>query len=276
MVKKRYLLIPTFLISFASAEITNLSEAINKSNQQKILSQLILKDMAMVKSENFYDNPYEDFDIAVEKFENNLNDLLKFNKNSKTKKDLLSLKKKWEIIQNIFEDDDDEDDDDEETSKLKVNKEENIKSMIQLEKKLNNLLILTEKINKDFISQNKGKSKKIINVIDEQIMLSQRMAALYLIKSLGADNKDISEKLNISISEFKNGLDILKNESLNNKEIKKSIQKVEKSFVFFEVMNKTSNKFIPTLIYKKSKIIYKNMNNIRDEYLKIEEEIQNG
>ena len=286
MVKKRYLLIPALLVSFASAEIKNLSEAIDTSGKQRMLSQLMLKDMAMVKSENFYDNPYEDFDTALEEFSTNLDELIEFNTDDNTEKSLLELKKEWDSIQSLFEEDEDEDEDEEsedeeseesedeaeeeEKPEIKATKEENISSIIEMEKKLSGILILADKSTKAFLAQDSSKSKNIINIAGKQRMLSQRMAALYLMKSLGATNDELNKKLNDSLDSFQNGLNEMKKYSKNTENTKKLIKKTEKSFMFFVMMNKTSNKFIPTLIYKKSKTMLSNMDSVTKEYIKIE------
>jgi len=45
------------------------------------------------------------------------------------------------------------------------------------------------------------------------------------------------------------------------------LKEVENSFTFFKIMNKTADTFIPTLIYKKSNDILKNMDTITHDYV---------
>jgi hypothetical protein len=59
---------------------------------------------------------------------------------------------------------------------------------------------------------------------------------------------------------FKTSLEELQKSKFNTDEITKLLDDVEKSFMFFEVMNKSNSVFIPSLIYKKSNDILKNMN----------------
>ena len=100
-------------------------------------------------------------------------------------------------------------------------------------------------------------------------MLSQRMAGLYMLKVWGINDKKIKEKMDDSMELFKRSLEKLQKSELNTDEITKLLTKVEKSFMFFEIMNRSSNTFIPTLIYKKSDDILKNMNSVTKLYVTV-------
>jgi hypothetical protein len=91
-------------------------------------------------------------------------------------------------------------------------------------------------------------------------MLSQRMASLYMLKVWGIDDEKFKDKMEKSMELFKTSLEKLKKSKFNTEEINGLLSEVEKSFIFFEVMNKSKTTFIPTLIYKKSNDILKNMN----------------
>jgi len=69
---------------------------------------------------------------------------------------------------------------------------------------------------------------------------------------------------------FKTSLETLEKSPLNNDEINALLVKVKRSFVFFEMMNRSKSKFVPTLIYKKSNDILKNMNSVTQLYVKSE------
>jgi len=59
----------------------------------------------------------------------------------------------------------------------------------------------------------------------------------------------------------------LQKSELNTDEINELLNKVEKSFMFFEVMNRSIQIYIPTLIYKKSNDILKDMNTVTHKYV---------
>jgi len=59
---------------------------------------------------------------------------------------------------------------------------------------------------------------------------------------------------------FKESLGKLMKSDMSTPEIMALLKKAEKSFKFFEIMNRSKSKFIPALIYKKSNEILKDMN----------------
>jgi hypothetical protein len=69
---------------------------------------------------------------------------------------------------------------------------------------------------------------------------------------------------------FKTSLEELEKSDLNTDEIKVLLAKVKRSFMFFEMMNKSKSKFVPTLIYKKSNDILVNMNSATQKYVALE------
>lgn len=91
-------------------------------------------------------------------------------------------------------------------------------------------------------------------------MLSQRMASLYMLKVWGVDDPQFKKKMDEAMKLFRESLDRLKQSEMNTPEITSLLEKAEKSFKFFEIMNRSKSKFIPALIYKKSNEILKDMN----------------
>ena len=118
-----------------------------------------------------------------------------------------------------------------------------------------------------FAKETGEQSGVIIDISGRQRMLSQRMASLYMLKVWGVKNKSFQDKMDRSMKLFETSLVKLQESELNTKEINHLLKEVEKSFTFFKIMNKTSNTFIPTLIYKKSNDILKNMNIITHNYV---------
>jgi len=98
-------------------------------------------------------------------------------------------------------------------------------------------------------------------------MLSQRMASLYMLKVWGVKDPKFKTKLDETLALFKTSLETLEKSSLNNDEINTLLAKVKRSFLFFEMMNRSKSKFVPTLIYKKSNDILKNMNSVTQLYV---------
>jgi hypothetical protein len=99
-------------------------------------------------------------------------------------------------------------------------------------------------------------------------MLSQRMASLYMLKVWNVEDANFKQKMKDAIALFKTSLTKLNDYKQNTPEIKTLLKKVKRNFMFFEMMNRSKSKFIPSLIYKKSNDILKDMNTITGLYAK--------
>ncbi len=217
-----------------------------------MFTQLMLKDYAMVGMNNTFGNPKEDLKNIIDKFENHMGSLYKFTKDDEIKKSIQDAKTLWIPIKQILI--------------LDPTKE----NAGKLQKDLDLLLKAADNTTKLFAKQTGKQSGEIINIAGRQRMLSQRMASLYMLKVWGINDSQFTQKMDKSMSLFKASLEKLIAYEKNTEEISKLLNSAKKSFMFFEFMNKSKSKFIPTLIYKKSNDILKNMNAATGLYTKIE------
>lgn len=239
----KIVLLPSLISSYAFAiEIKNLSVAVDVAGKQRMFTQRMLKDYAMVGLENHFGNPGEDLNKIMGLFENHLNSLIEFNTDPATEKSLEKVKAMWGPIKAALN---------EPPSKEKAGKmQEDLEALL---KQSNEAVGL-------FAKQTGKTSGEIINISGRQRMLSQRMASLYMLKVWGVDDPQFKEKMDKAMNLFKTSLDKLMKSDMSTPEINKLLKKAEKSFMFFEIMNKSSSKFIPSLIYKKSNEMLKDMN----------------
>jgi len=252
MVLLKHLLFLSLLYSSSYAiEIKNLHHAVDIAGKQRMFTQRMLKDYAMIGMENSFNSPDKDLKEIISKFENHLESLHNYTKNKKIIKSTQIVKKLWIPIKKILQ---------------KSPKKE---KALQLQESLEHLLQASDTTTHIFAKETGEEAGIIIDMSGRQRMLSQRMASLYMLKVWGVKNKNFQDKMDKSMELFEKSLKHLQNSKLNTKEITDLLKEVENSFTFFKIMNKTSNTFIPTLIYKKSNDILKNMNIITHNYVNL-------
>ena len=249
--KKIVLILIVFANILYAAEIVNINQAVNLAGKQRMYTQRMLKDYAMVGMNNTFGNPSEDLNQTIADFEDHLDLLIAFNQDNQTSKALQQVSKKWkETKKNL-------------TIKPKKENAEKLQLM------LDEVLKLADDVTKAFAKQSDKQSGEIINISGRQRMLSQRMAGLYMLQVWGVEDPQFRQKLDNAMKLFKESLEMLEKYEANTKEINELLAKVRRSFRFFEIMNKSANRFVPTLIYKKSNDILRDMNDITVKYTEL-------
>jgi nitrate/nitrite-specific signal transduction histidine kinase len=243
------LLISLFSNTLLAIDIKNIYEAVDIAGKQRMFTQRMLKDYAMIGMKNSFGNPDEDLKNIMVEFDEHLKALHDFTKNSDIKKSAKKVEELWLPIKKVLES---------RPVKGEVSK---------LQENLEELLSAANDTTALFAKETGKESGKIVDMSGRQRMLSQRMASLYMLKVWGIDDDKFKDKMKNSMELFKSSLEELQKSEFNTDEITKLLGEVEKSFMFFEIMNKSSNVFIPSLIYKKSNDILKNMNRATQCYV---------
>jgi len=239
-------------VSVSAVEITSPENAVDIAGKQRMFTQRLLKDYAMVGMGNTFGKPEADLKKISNDFQDHLESLAAYTKSDEIKKSLEKVKILWEPLRKTLS---------ETPSREKVEK-------LQID--LDALLKASDDTTKLFAKASGKASGEIVNKAGRQRMLSQRMASLYMLKVWEVDDPQFKTKLDDAMKLFKTSLEELERSDLTTEEIKTLLGKVKRSFMFFEMMSRSKSKFVPTLIYKKSNDILVNMNSVTEKYVALE------
>jgi len=239
--------------SLEAKEISTAEEAINIAGKQRMLTQRMLADYAMIGMHSKFQNPKQDLQNTIQMFDENLQAIKQYNKSETVDKEITHVSTLWPVVKKSLE------------------KEPSLEICKTLCDDLDRLLAHANDVVQIIKKESGSKSGEIVDISGKQRMLSQRIAGLYILNMWAVDNDTYKKRLNQAMAEFKASMEKLKVYKKNNPEINTLIAEVEKSYNYLERMNsiETAMKVMPSLVYKKLDGMLKNMDKVTKLYASI-------
>ncbi|WP_456377802.1 type IV pili methyl-accepting chemotaxis transducer N-terminal domain-containing protein [Thiolapillus sp.] len=253
--KLAYALMTVFITSLSSAphaEADAFDKIINKAGKQRMITQRALKDYAMAGMNMEVGNPAADLKALVVQFDSSLKELQALTMSSEVAKSLGKIEELWKPIKSTLQ---------------KAPAREKARN---LQKDLDRLLEACDENTHLIAREANNQAGGIVDVAGRQRMLSQRMAALYMLKAWKIDDPRFQEKLAKSMEEFSAAQKLLEASPLTTEEIRTRLTRVKKAYAWFEMMGKSnSNRVIPSLINKSANSILADMDEVTTLYAQI-------
>ena len=237
------------IVSIFSLSAKDFSNSINTINHQKVLTQEILKEYSFKGMGNNFSDSKDKLSNKLKAYNRVSKELSKIFSDKESKKYIKASNKIWSDIEIVF--------------KSKALKSE----VLMLQKKTDKILNELSKLMKIALSKNNASRDSMVNISGYQAVIIERMSALYMMKTWGINDPKFNFKMRESITFFNNSLNKLIDSPKTDEENQKTIKLIMRHFKFFEIMNASKTKYIPTLIYAKTNKIHKYIDKITQRYI---------
>jgi nitrate/nitrite-specific signal transduction histidine kinase len=219
--------------TLSALEIKTNANAVNTMGKLRMLSWRLLKDHVEIGMGIPYRNPQNDIKKTFSNYQENLQALKSYVKDPLVKEKLQALEKKLESCRAL------------------------VKGKPQLADatKCYHETIALKKLAQDGVDLLSKQGHTAVAKAGRLRAVSQSLSAIYMLKTWGM--KDADQAIAKPMKRFRSTLDYLKAEPITGPEAKKIINKLEKTYLFFQVMDSASGTFTPTLVEKKTRQMLK-------------------
>ena len=229
--------------SLSAMEIKSDAEAMNNMGKLRMLSWRILNNRARIGMDSTYGDPKEELKKTVTDFNEIVKALNIYVKDPKVKEKLKVIEERWKVMQASL------------NTKLKLSDATTYyDKTVALKKTANDAVNMMGK-GKNIVTGKAGRLRAV----------SQALSALYSLKTWGM--KDADKDIVEPMKSFRDSLDFLKKDPATDSEMTKIIQKLEKTYLFFYIMNDAGT-MTPHLAIKKTNDMLKDAGALTQLYVK--------
>ena len=220
-------------LSISAVEISNTEQAVDMAGKQRMFAFRILKDYLMVSMESEYKNPKENMVESLKDFSETQLALKKYVKDKHTQSLLTTVDKDFAEVEKM-------------TAQpfKKENGDTYLKEVLQLRSATHEVVLSLQQASGE-------KSAEVINKMGRLRAVSQKINAIYLLKTMGISSEMTNKGMESAMKTFKDSLDFLMKTEFMDTQMQKKIKKLSQIYRFFQVMNESDN-YVPTIISKKS------------------------
>lgn len=228
--------------ALSALEITSDAEAVNIMGKLRMLTWRMLKDHVMIGMNSTYNHPEIEIQKTVSEFDENLKALNVYVKDPEVKKKLQTIGEKWQSAQASLA----------------------TKATLSDTKKYYDETLALKEIANDAVNIMSEGKNSVIGKAGRLRAVSQALSAIYSLKTWGM--KDADKALASPMKRFRTTLDFLKKDSATGPEMTAIIQKLEKTYLFFQMM-RDAETMTPSLAIKKAKGMLKDADALTQLYV---------
>ena len=229
-------------------EIHTNAEAVNIAGKQRMYTMRMLRDYIMIGEGLKYKNPEKDLNKTIEAFSEAGKALEGYIKDPTLKEEVKKVHQIWLTSRKMFS--------------MPPKKEQALKhakEAIAFRKKLNEFVT-------HLAAHYGGGAAEVVNTSGKLRAVSQSLAAFYLLKSWDIPEADMMLKK--PMQNFRDALDYLEKAPQTTADMQPLLKKLEKIYLFFQVMDEASSTSTPVLAVKKTDQMLKVANELTEKYVK--------
>ncbi len=204
------------LLSYALAQVISLSEAINKSGRQRMLSQRLAKAYLQLGLGVEVEQSRKILESSLSSFEHQLAELKSFAPTPDNKQILSEMDKNWLQYKKVLLE--------------KQPNQQDARAIMVLNE---DVLSIAQKATVQLETYSGTVVGQVVNISGRQRMLSQRMAKFYQARQWGVAPADVMARLEAARKDFIDGMTILQASHSNTPRIREELALAQQQWMFF-------------------------------------------